>query len=108
HPNICTIHQVGEAEGLAYIVMEYVEGQPLADVIPAGGLRSDIVVRYAGDVAGALAHAHERGIVHRDLKSSNVMITSDDRVKVLDFGLARRLPQGVSTALETASTAAGV
>ena len=108
HPNICTIHQVGEAEGLAYIVMEYVEGQPLADVIPAGGLRSDIVVRYASEVAGALAHAHEHGIVHRDLKSSNVMITSDDRVKVLDFGLARRLPQGVSTGLETASTAAGV
>jgi serine/threonine protein kinase/Tfp pilus assembly protein PilF len=108
HPSICTIHQVGEAEGLAYIVMEYVEGQPLADVIPAGGLRSDIVVRYASEVAGALAHAHEHGIVHRDLKSSNVMITSDERVKVLDFGLARRLPQGVSTGLETASTAAGV
>ena len=108
HPNICTIHQVGEAEGLAYIVMEYVEGQPLADVISAGGLRSDIVVRYASEVADALAHAHEHGIVYRDLKSSNVMITSDDRVKVLDFGLARRLPQGVSTGLETASTAAGV
>jgi eukaryotic-like serine/threonine-protein kinase len=108
HPNICTIHQVGEAEGLAYIVMEYVEGQPLVDVIPAGGLPSEIVLRYAGQVAGALAHAHEHGIVHRDLKSSNVMITADDRVKVLDFGLARRLPQGMSTGVETASTAAGV
>jgi serine/threonine protein kinase len=108
HPNICTIHQVGEADGLAYIVMEYVEGQPLADVIPAGGLPSEIVLRYAGQVAGALAHAHEHGIVHRDLKSSNVMITADDRVKVLDFGLARRLAQGVSTGVETASTAAGV
>jgi serine/threonine-protein kinase len=73
HPNICTIHQVGDADGLAYILMEYVEGQPLADVIPAGGLPSEIVLRYAGQVAGALAHAHEHGIVHRDLKSSNVM-----------------------------------
>jgi eukaryotic-like serine/threonine-protein kinase len=108
HPNICTIHQVGESEGLAYIVMEYVEGRLLTDVIRPGGLPSEIVLRYAGQVAAALAHAHEHGIVHRDLKSSNVMITADDRVKVLDFGLARRLPQGVSTGVETASTAAGV
>jgi Tol biopolymer transport system component len=108
HPNICTIHQVGEAEGHAYIVMEYVEGQPLADVIPDGGLPSETALRYAGQIAAALAHAHEHGLAHRDLKSSNVMITADDRVKVLDFGLARRLPQGVSAGVETVSTAAGV
>jgi Tol biopolymer transport system component len=108
HPNICTIHQVGEAEGLAYIVMEYVEGRPLADVIPDGGLPSETALRYAGQIAAALAHAHEHGLAHRDLKSSNVMITADDWVKVLDFGLARRLAQGVSTGVETASTAAGL
>lgn len=108
HPNICTVHHVGEAEGLAYIVMEYVEGRPLADVIPPEGLPHETVLRYAGQVAGALAHAHERGIAHRDLKSSNVMITADDRVKILDFGLARRLAPGALDSIETTSTAAGM
>jgi len=107
HPNICTIHQVGEAEGLAYIVMEYVEGRPLADVIADGGLPSEAVLRYTGQVAAALAHAHDRGIAHRDLKSSNVMITADDRVKVLDFGLARRLGPGGLDSVDTTSTVTG-
>ncbi|MCI0402311.1 MAG: serine/threonine protein kinase [Acidobacteria bacterium] len=93
HPHICTIHEVGEADGQAYIAMELVEGRPLAEVIPRGGLPVEQVLRYGSQIAGALAHAHERGIVHRDLKSGNVVITSDGRAKVLDFGLAKRLSQ---------------
>jgi len=94
HPNICVIHEVGEADGLAYIVMEYVEGKPLSSHLPEDGLPVETVLRYGTQVADALAHAHERGIVHRDLKGSNVVITPEGRVKVLDFGLAKRLGEG--------------
>src|SRR5258706_3506161 len=90
HPNICTIHGAGEADGETYIAMELVEGQPLSELIPADGLPIETAVRYAVQIADALAHAHERGVVHRDLKSANVIITPDGRPKVLDFGLARR------------------
>lgn len=92
HPNICTIHEVGAVDGRLYIVMEYVNGQPLADLIPPEGLPFDGVVRYGAQVASGLAHAHERGLVHRDLKSANVVVTQDGRPKILDFGLARQLP----------------
>jgi serine/threonine protein kinase len=91
HPNICTIHEVGEAEGQAYIAMELVEGQPLSARLAAGALRAEEIVRYGGQLAEALGHAHEHGVVHRDLKSANVVITADGRTKVLDFGLAKRL-----------------
>ncbi len=91
HPHICTIFEVGEAEGRAYIAMEHVEGEALAAKIPEGGLPAESVVRYGEQVADALAHAHERGIIHRDLKTSNVMLTPQGRVKVLDFGLAKKL-----------------
>ena len=90
HPNVCTVYEVGESEGQAYISMELVEGQPLRSVIPAGGLPRDRVISYGLQIAEALAHSHDRGIVHRDLKSSNVMVTPEGRVKVLDFGLAKR------------------
>ena len=91
HPNVCTIHEVGEADGAGYMVMEVIEGQPLDAMIPAGGLPHKTIIDYGLQVARALAHAHGRGVVHGDLKSSNVMITSDGFAKVLDFGLARRL-----------------
>jgi len=90
HPNICTIHDVGEAEGQFFVAMEYVEGKPLAQLIPVGGLPEEQVMRYGMQIADALAHAEQRGIVHRDLKSANVVVTPEGRAKVLDFGLAQR------------------
>ena len=93
HPHICTIHEVGEAEGQAYIAMEYVEGRTLKALAGPGGLPMETALRYGTQIADALAHAHERGVVHRDLKSANVVITPEGQVKVLDFGLAKRLPE---------------
>jgi TolB-like protein len=89
HPNICTIHDVGEADGHAYIAMEVVDGVPLSQRIAGGALPIDDVLRYGTQLADALAHAHQRGVVHRDLKSANVMVTPEGRIKVLDFGLAK-------------------
>lgn len=91
HPHICTIYEVGEAEGQAYIAMELVEGQPLNTLIPPEGFPAETVTRYALQLADALAHAHQRGIVHRDLKAGNVVVTPEGRAKILDFGLARRV-----------------
>src|SRR5258707_11106367 len=91
HPNICTIHQVGETGNDFYQVMELIEVRSLSDLITAMGLSMEIVMRYGTQIADALAHAHDRGIVHRDLKGANVMVTPEGRVKVLDFGLATRL-----------------
>ena len=91
HPNICTIHQVGQNGDDFYVVMELIEGRSLSELITATGLSMETVSRYGAQIADALAHAHGRGIVHRDLKGSNVMVTPEGRVKVLDFGLATRL-----------------
>ena len=91
HPHICTIHEVGEADGQAYIAMEFVEGQPLSARLAEGPLPPAEVLRYGQQLADALAHAHARGIVHRDLKSANVVLTPEGRAKVLDFGLAKRV-----------------
>jgi serine/threonine-protein kinase len=94
HPHVCTIHEIGEAQSQPYIVMEFVAGQPLKQLVSSGGLAPELVVRYGTQIAEAIGHAHEHGVIHGDLKTSNVMITPDGRVKVLDFGLARRLPIG--------------
>lgn len=104
HPNVCTVYEAGESEGQAYISMELVEGRPLRSLIPAGGLPRDQVLSYGLQIAEALAHSHDRGIVHRDLKSANVMITPEGRVKVLDFGLAKR-PVDAPAGEEAAQTA---
>ncbi|HKD86862.1 MAG TPA: protein kinase [Terriglobales bacterium] len=94
HPNICTIYEVGETEGELYIVMELVEGKPLHVMSGDQGMPSDAVLRCGGQIASALARAHDRGIVHRDLKSANILVTADGQVKVLDFGLARQVGVG--------------
>jgi eukaryotic-like serine/threonine-protein kinase len=96
HPNICTIYEVGEAEGRPYLAMEYLEGHPLSQEITSGGSSAEVLVRYGMQLADALGHAHERGIVHRDFKSGNVIVTPSGRLKVLDFGLSRKMEQQVS------------
>src|ERR1700722_13588263 len=92
HPNICTIHNVGENDGRNYIVMEFLAGRPLSELIAEHdeGLPPDMVIRYGEQIADGLAHAHKHGVIHRDLKSSNIMISPEGRAKVLDFGLAKR------------------
>src|SRR5688572_3784051 len=91
HPHICTIHEVGTAGGTTFIAMEYVDGHSLRERIDSGGaLPREEVLRYGIQAADALAFAHEHGVIHRDLKAANAMITSGGRLKVVDFGLARR------------------
>jgi serine/threonine-protein kinase len=89
HPNIATIYEIGEAAGNPFIVMEYVEGETLADRISGGPLDYKTITEVGCQIAEALAEAHERGVVHRDIKTSNIMITRKGKVKVLDFGLAK-------------------
>ncbi|MDR3676968.1 MAG: serine/threonine-protein kinase [Acidobacteriota bacterium] len=93
HPHIAAIYDLGEEEGRAYIAMEYVEGMPLAEIIPEGGMAPEQVARYAAQIAGALAFAHEQGIIHGDLKGSNILVTPEGNIKLLDFGLGRRIPR---------------
>ena len=88
HPHICTIYEAGEADGRAFIAMEYVHGKPLGELVPPGGLPADDVIRYGIQIAKALEHAHEHGIVHRDLKGQNVIVTAAGHVKLIDFGIA--------------------
>ncbi len=104
HPSICTVHDVDESGGAIYIAMELVAGRRLADMIPKGGVASDQIVRYGLQIAEALAHAHEHGIVHRDLKGANVLVTPDGRVKVLDFGLAARHAHDLEDATRSAAS----
>ncbi|MEJ7605795.1 MAG: serine/threonine-protein kinase [Bryobacteraceae bacterium] len=89
HPNIVTIYDVVSEGDLEVIIMEYVGGKTLTDVIPRGGLRVPQVINYGLQVADGLAAAHAAGIIHRDLKPGNIMITERERVKILDFGLAK-------------------
>ena len=93
HPHIAHVYDVGEDRGHLFFAMELVEGKPLREAIPRGGLSLPLVCRYGAQIARALAFAHERGVVHRDLKSANVMITPEGRAMVLDFGLAKRFRQ---------------
>ena len=91
HPNICTIHEVNHESGVAFIAMEYVDGRSLRDRIDENGaLPKGDVLRFGMQMAGALDYAHEHGVVHRDLKAANVMVSANGPLKIVDFGLARR------------------
>jgi len=87
HPNICTIYDIQEHEGQQFIVMEYVEGETLREMVPVRRLQD--AIGYATQIAEALQEAHSQGIVHRDIKAENIMVNSKDQVKVMDFGLAK-------------------
>jgi serine/threonine protein kinase len=98
------VYDVGHVGDQPFIVMEHVEGMVLNALIPPGtGLGAATALHYARQIIDAVAHAHGRGIVHRDLKSSNIMIAPDGRVKLLDFGLAVRLPETDPSELGTTS-----
>src|SRR5215831_19965495 len=95
HPHVCVVYDVGETEdGLPFIAMEFVEGQPLDAVLKHGPLEMARIAEIAVQVADALDAAHGLGIVHRDIKPANISLNKRGHVKVLDFGLAKRMPTG--------------
>src|SRR5215468_2314917 len=89
HPNIVAVFQLGTYQGTPYMVLELLEGQNLRERLSAGALSASKVVEYGVQISRGLAAAHEKGIVHRDLKPENLFLTKDERVKILDFGLAK-------------------
>src|SRR5437667_4154208 len=92
HPHICTLHDIGNQDGVGYLVMEYMEGETLAARIEKGALPLDQALNFATQIADALDRSHRAGVTHRDVKPQNIMLTRDG-VKVLDFGLAKSTPK---------------
>lgn len=108
HPNICGIYEVGEDDGRAFIVMQYIEGEMLADKLKREELQLKDVIAITTQIADALSEAHAQGIVHRDIKPSNVVITSRGQVKVLDFGLAKKVSVGSEDETQTLLSKRGI
>jgi tRNA A-37 threonylcarbamoyl transferase component Bud32 len=107
HPNIVTIHAIDEAGGLDFIVMEFVEGRTLRATLDQGPVEWPRLLEWGAQVADALAAAHARGLVHRDVKPANILITARDQVKLLDFGLATKAPVLPDATVGEAETVTG-
>ncbi|HEV2690423.1 MAG TPA: protein kinase, partial [Bryobacteraceae bacterium] len=105
HPNIVTIYEIANADGVEYIAMEYVRGATLRELIPPGGLGLTDALNYVNQIAAGLAAAHAAGIVHRDIKPANIMVTKSGLVKILDFGLAQIEEQRLDESAPTGTMA---
>jgi serine/threonine protein kinase len=103
HPHICALYDVGNQDGVEYLVMEFLEGETLADRLANRPLPLNQTLRYGAEIADALDKAHREGIVHRDLKPGNVMLTRTG-VKLLDFGLAKAIAPEKPTAVHAELT----
>ena len=107
HPNIVGIHELGQVDGRHFFAMEYVEGHTLAELVRDGPLPAERAAGYVREIAEAVEHAHRQGVLHRDLKPSNVLIDADDRPRITDFGLARRLDAPPGGSLTTTGAIVG-
>ncbi len=103
HPYVCHIHEVGEAEGKDFIAMEYVQGVTLEEKLAQGSLPLEEALQIAAKIAESIEAAHKQGIIHRDLKPSNIMLTSEGHLKMMDFGLAKRVVEGADDQEKTMS-----